>query len=111
LKNLVLKISMLLVVSELALFTGWKAGAADLLQNYRDATDRCAGMNVRKLDDKITSAAIIGDVLLEQCKAANLDLWTAATRGKSEAYKSGYLEAQRKQFITYVLLHRTGGIK
>ncbi|MDE2447212.1 MAG: hypothetical protein KGO94_13640, partial [Alphaproteobacteria bacterium] len=86
-------IAALIIVAVMAIPVCLPANAADFFQRYRDATDRCAGLNVRRLDDKLTSAEIVAEVLLEQCKAASFDLWNAATKGKTGAYKAGYLQA------------------
>jgi hypothetical protein len=81
------------------------------LERYQKAADYCAGQNVRKLDDGITSAEVIADVMLTECRNTLIGLWKSAIKGKSNAWIEGYNRAQLKQFTAYVLMHRTGHVE
>jgi hypothetical protein len=81
------------------------------IKSYQIATNYCAGQNVKKLDDGISSAEVVADVMLDQCRNIHIDLWKIVIRGKSLSWIEGYHRAQLKQFTAYVLMNRTGHVE
>lgn len=82
------------------------APAADKLSRYKRAVDECAGRQVAALDDGISSAEIVGSVLLQRCNGEHYALYSRVIAGKSSGWIAGYMEQVRIQFASYVLLHR-----
>lgn len=79
---------------------------ADPLKDYRNALELCAGEKIRNLDDGLTPANTVANVLLGVCKRRNKDLYLLAASGRSTAYMQGFEKAAAEQFTMYVLSHR-----
>jgi hypothetical protein len=104
------KFSKLILVSAMALnlvlATNVSAGDDAVVKQYHDAMESCAFQNVTQLDDRISSAAVVGNAVFDQCKGQHFDLWQAFADQKGRAYVEGYVKAQTKWMVGLVLYVR-----
>jgi hypothetical protein len=104
------KVSKLILVFaaalNLGLATNVSAGDDAVVKEYHDAMASCAFQNVTQLDDRISSAAVVGDAVFDQCKGQHFDLWQAFANQKGKSYVEGYVKAQTKWMVGLVLYVR-----
>ena len=93
----------------MAILTTPNAFASEALtKKYHDAIESCAYRNVLQLDDKISSAEVVGRALFDQCKGEHFDLWQAFNQQERPNYVEGYSKAQAKWMtglVLYVRVH------
>jgi hypothetical protein len=79
-----------------------------LTSRYNNVIRTCLFQHVKELDDKISSAEVVGRALFDQCKGANFDLWQSFAKSQRRAYVESYEGAQLKWttgLVLYVRAH------
>jgi hypothetical protein len=94
----------LIIVFSLTLTnTAWATALSD---KYQYAMDLCAGRVVANLDDGISSAEVVANVLLQECKGENWNLWEALSKSQSKDFVTAFGRLQLTKFTAHVLYNR-----
>jgi hypothetical protein len=80
-----------------------------LAKRYSDEMSNCSFKHVTELDDKISSAEVVGRAIFEQCTGENFALWQSFSENQSRAYADAYSGLQLKWtygLVLYVRAHQ-----
>jgi hypothetical protein len=79
-----------------------------LSKRYSDEMSNCSFQHVTELDDRISSAEVVGRAIFQQCTGENFALWESFLKRQGRAYAEGYSGAQLKWtygLVLYVRAH------